>query len=80
MGNLDNMATDNPARNIQLAIGDRASGNQIWVGDGQDLGPAADIKGGAARLEFWVEYQATYFNDVTPGAVEAAAEFILAYQ
>lgn len=80
MGNLDNMATDNPARNIQLAIGSRAGGYPIWVGDGQHLSPAADIEGGMARLELWVEYQATYFNDVTPGRVEAAAEFSLSYQ
>ncbi len=77
-GRLNNMATHGPASNIQLQI--RTSQypyGTVDVGGDQSILPYADIEGGAARLEYWVEYWVT--RGYSAGNIEAAVEYTVAY-
>lgn len=78
-GRLDNMAADNPARNVQLML--EAHHKQVEfveVGGDQSLMSPAEIEGGIARLQYAVSYYAT--GPVTEGNFEAAVEYTVAYQ
>ncbi|MCY1285661.1 hypothetical protein D9M68_410820 [compost metagenome] len=78
-GRLDNMAANNPARNVQLMlVADHVMPEDVEVGGDQSLLSPAEIKGGSARLQYAVSYYAT--GPVTEGNFEAAVEYTVAYQ
>ncbi len=79
-GRLDNMAADNPARNVQLMLEayDYEQVEFVEVGGDQSLLSPAEIEGGIAKLQYAASYYAT--GPVTEGNFEAAVEYTVAYQ
>ncbi|MCY1443452.1 hypothetical protein D9M71_598680 [compost metagenome] len=75
-GRLENMAADNPARNVHLVLGDWKE--IVEVGGDPSLLPSAEIVGGVATLGYPLSYYAT--GPVTEGNFEAAVEYTVAYQ
>jgi major type 1 subunit fimbrin (pilin) len=79
-GRLDNMASLNPAKNVQLQLRRNwfFTNGIIDVGSGNESStPSLSIWNGAATLDYTAEYYAT--GAATQGNLEAATEFTIQY-